>query len=458
MATFNPTQGQTGGFSRFADVIRDEWMVDLSLAELKVLLYIDRKTAGWGKRSVAIPYTYFISGQPGMDRGCGVNRQAVAEAIAVLKGLGLILVVTARNDRGHKCASIYAINYDASPDDLGPRAKALRRAIVARRKAGRSEAALGMQSEPGPEAALGMQSIPQSGPPLGMQNIGPGPVLHTKGSCLEWVPLHTDSHDRHIFHKQQHDESLSGSKGGQASSEGCPTGLPAAPGMLPGVTPGPPHIESVLPGASPQTPEAEGAAAPQEDSCLTAEDHALIEKVAGWMNPTQLARYRALVIQGRQETLAAARLGDSSHPAPLTGAGRGGSRVPFGLTARDPRPPESQRLSPENRPDKPTTFKILPPQALHSATHTPPAQDFHSAASVAMQFEKFARGVSHDSLIGDLCEFGMEREQARQIVTLHGTKVDQWIERASGKRNPAGYVMTLCQIESRKIQDGREAR
>ena len=60
------------------DEIYDEWAPLLGEAELKVLLYIVRRTLGFGKGSDAISLTQFLGGivtRDGrvLDHGCGVK-------------------------------------------------------------------------------------------------------------------------------------------------------------------------------------------------------------------------------------------------------------------------------------------------------------------------------------------------------------------------------------------------
>jgi hypothetical protein len=94
------------------DVILDFGLPLLKEAELKVFLYILRKTIGWRKEQDAISLTQICDGQKRsdgtpIDLGTGLARSTVSAALWVLVRAGLI-----RKDsrNGGQAASIYAIN------------------------------------------------------------------------------------------------------------------------------------------------------------------------------------------------------------------------------------------------------------------------------------------------------------------------------------------------------------
>src|SRR5437588_143362 len=78
------------------DEIFDMWAPLLGEAEMKVLLYIVRRTLGFGKRADPISLTQFLQGiitRDGrrLDRGCGVkSRPALTRALKSLEDKGLI--------------------------------------------------------------------------------------------------------------------------------------------------------------------------------------------------------------------------------------------------------------------------------------------------------------------------------------------------------------------------------
>src|SRR5262249_18012408 len=78
------------------DVILDFWLSELSGAELKVVLYIARRTYGFGKESDNISLTQICTGikkRDGtvLDTGTGLSRSSVARAIKTLEERDIIL-------------------------------------------------------------------------------------------------------------------------------------------------------------------------------------------------------------------------------------------------------------------------------------------------------------------------------------------------------------------------------
>src|SRR5437773_1424406 len=76
------------------DVILDHWMAELSGAEFKVLLYVARRTYGFGKDADNISISQLATGirrRDGsvLDRGTGLSRTGVKEACngLIVKGL-----------------------------------------------------------------------------------------------------------------------------------------------------------------------------------------------------------------------------------------------------------------------------------------------------------------------------------------------------------------------------------
>jgi len=412
VAKFQPDQEKTEGFGRLAHVIRDFWMVILTEAELKVLLYIDRKTAGWGRRTAAIPYAHFISGQAGQDLGAGVNRQAVAEALAVLKGVGLLFVVSERNARGNKCANIYGIHYDCPIDGARERIKALRGEVRAERIRKERE-----------RKSLSMHSIPHESKSLSMHSTHREYAVHTKGSCLVRYAQHTDSEERYLYQRQQQ-HPCSGAKGGLASSPVLPDLPPAAvapSGSVGGGDPRTPsHIDRLLPVAEPPGRQEEGAASRQEttsadEDLLTPADRAEIDAFTRNFPEKQAAQLRAMFIQGKRED--AARRASGFVPEPW--------------------------VHPENRKAP------VRPQDRREAASTGFVDCRDLLGTKA--YQKFAEIESCEALVGEMVEIGVEKPLAKSLLSTHGEgKVSQWIERSMTKNDPAAYLVRLAQIEAKK--------
>lgn len=100
------------------DEILDEQLAVLSGAELKCLLYIVRRTYGWKKDSDAISLGQMVNGirsrsGEAVDRGVGLGKSSVAEALASLEADGYILRQRRQTaERGHE-ATVYSLRMAA---------------------------------------------------------------------------------------------------------------------------------------------------------------------------------------------------------------------------------------------------------------------------------------------------------------------------------------------------------
>jgi hypothetical protein len=112
------------------DEIFDEWLPVLGDAELRVLLYIVRRTFGFDKRSGdTISYKQFIAGittRDGrvLDRGCGVkNRTNLSRALQQLEARGLVRRIPGRTPDGDAAVTFYVLWFegDAVRDADDPR-------------------------------------------------------------------------------------------------------------------------------------------------------------------------------------------------------------------------------------------------------------------------------------------------------------------------------------------------
>ncbi len=97
------------------DILFDTLLPDLSGAELKVLLYIIRRTSGFKKTMDAISLTQFEGGiitKDGrvLDRGCGLSRETVCNALQSLEKRGCIKS-DKRSHNGGKEITAYSINF-----------------------------------------------------------------------------------------------------------------------------------------------------------------------------------------------------------------------------------------------------------------------------------------------------------------------------------------------------------
>ncbi len=101
------------------DEIFDEWLDVLGHAELRVLLYIVRRTFGFGKRGGdSISFAQFLEGittRDGrvLDKGCGVrNRTNLSRALASLEARGLIRSHKRLAAPGDKAVTVYALRFE----------------------------------------------------------------------------------------------------------------------------------------------------------------------------------------------------------------------------------------------------------------------------------------------------------------------------------------------------------
>lgn len=94
----------------------DEVMVKLKPAELRVMLYLMRRTFGFQKRADTISLDQFVKGittRDGtiQDRGAGVSRPAAIEALRSLAAKGYIEIVKNTDARGLDLATTYRMRF-----------------------------------------------------------------------------------------------------------------------------------------------------------------------------------------------------------------------------------------------------------------------------------------------------------------------------------------------------------
>jgi hypothetical protein len=124
------TQRSWGGFSapnytQVPDEFFDDLMVDLSEAELRVLLYLMRRTFGFKKHADAISLKQIINGiqtRDGrvIDRGAGLSHTSVKRGIKGLVERGVIRVEKVRSEDGDYETNIYAIVFKGEGTQVAP--------------------------------------------------------------------------------------------------------------------------------------------------------------------------------------------------------------------------------------------------------------------------------------------------------------------------------------------------
>jgi hypothetical protein len=85
------------------EIVDDGWLQHLGGAELKVLLYIIRKTFGFNKiAGDRIPFSQIME-------GTGLSRQSAVSAVTVLEQCELIRVVRGKSSDGAKTINFYQL-------------------------------------------------------------------------------------------------------------------------------------------------------------------------------------------------------------------------------------------------------------------------------------------------------------------------------------------------------------
>ncbi|MBI5180097.1 MAG: replication protein [Nitrospirae bacterium] len=97
------------------DVVIDMLMADFSGAEFKTLIYIIRRTFGFKKDSDYISLSQMVNGiktRDGkiIDRGTGLNKDSVVNALKVLEGIGIIKKIRRRSPEKGDETNYYTLN------------------------------------------------------------------------------------------------------------------------------------------------------------------------------------------------------------------------------------------------------------------------------------------------------------------------------------------------------------
>ena len=98
------------------DDLFDLFMPDLKHSELKVLLYIVRRTYGFKKASDSISISQIAEGittKEGkqLDRGAGLTKRGAIKALQGLEKRGLITVERARTKDGYNKINVYSLRF-----------------------------------------------------------------------------------------------------------------------------------------------------------------------------------------------------------------------------------------------------------------------------------------------------------------------------------------------------------
>src|SRR5438093_9298581 len=114
----NPPMTRSG-YTAVPNWFLDEWLPDLSHAALSVLLYVCRRTSGFGKGSDRVSLNQFCNGitkadGTHLDHGTGLSKRSVLRGATELEKLGLIVRERRRMPQAGLQATIYRLNRPTS--------------------------------------------------------------------------------------------------------------------------------------------------------------------------------------------------------------------------------------------------------------------------------------------------------------------------------------------------------
>src|SRR5260221_10391594 len=104
------------------DIVFDELLSELTGNELKVLLYIIRRTYGFGKNADAISLSQFRKGittkdEKVLDRGCGIeHNRTILVALASLEKKGYVIANKGQTNRGDADTTVYKLRFKEAPE------------------------------------------------------------------------------------------------------------------------------------------------------------------------------------------------------------------------------------------------------------------------------------------------------------------------------------------------------
>lgn len=104
--------------TQIPDLILDRWMGRLSGAEIKVVLYVARRTFGFRRDSDTISLAQMAKGivtRDGrqLDCGTGLNKDTVAKTVQALIEKGILIRTRHTDERGGDAPSTYSLNLDS---------------------------------------------------------------------------------------------------------------------------------------------------------------------------------------------------------------------------------------------------------------------------------------------------------------------------------------------------------
>jgi len=130
-------------FTQIPDQVLDELMPVLSEAELKVLLYICRRTFGFHKDADAISLSQLVDGittKDGriLDRGTGMSKSSVRRGMQGLVDRGIIDVRKTDSPAGDSATNIYSLHFLGGSSMVEPPGSNLNQEVVLQQNHGGS--------------------------------------------------------------------------------------------------------------------------------------------------------------------------------------------------------------------------------------------------------------------------------------------------------------------------------
>ncbi len=106
----------TANTTQTPDEVFDRFLTELSHAELKVLLYIIRRTFGFKKDADRISLKQIAEGiitKDGkrLDRGAGLHKTNAIKALKSLEEKGLISVQRVKTEDGYNSVNVYSLRF-----------------------------------------------------------------------------------------------------------------------------------------------------------------------------------------------------------------------------------------------------------------------------------------------------------------------------------------------------------
>ena len=102
-------------YTQIPDDFFDRVMPYLTGSELKVLLYIMRRTFGFKRAASAISLAQIGSGLKSYNGGAGLSKSTVADALNRLEEYGLIVRERSVSDKGDPERTIYSVRLRGAP-------------------------------------------------------------------------------------------------------------------------------------------------------------------------------------------------------------------------------------------------------------------------------------------------------------------------------------------------------